>query len=114
MCIYYNTTMIVVNSATSVIQKRPKVDGFVTRSTTKTLNILLIGCGPHAKRVYLPALSSLRGRYDLCLKAVVEIANQRDVPREAANCLFQSVDLLFIPVFTDTYVGPPVLYKQRI
>lgn len=41
-----------------------------------TIKLALIGCGPHAKRIYLPALAALRRQYDLALSLVVELEGE--------------------------------------
>jgi hypothetical protein len=40
----------------------------------KNVKIALIGCGPHARKIYLPALQALRNRYPIELSIVVELA----------------------------------------
>lgn len=40
------------------------------------VKLALIGCGPHAKRIYLPALAALRREYDLELALAVELAGE--------------------------------------
>lgn len=42
-------------------------------SKTKSANIILIGCGPHSKRVYLPAIKNIE---QLNLKLVVDLESQ--------------------------------------
>ena len=42
-------------------------------------NILLIGCGPHAKRVYLPILKETEFEFGTKLKAVVELKEKEKV-----------------------------------
>jgi hypothetical protein len=46
-------------------------------SQKKTINLLLIGCGPHAKRIYLKALKDLQSKYALNLKLVVELKSKQ-------------------------------------
>ena len=39
----------------------------------ETPNIMLIGCGPHAKRVYVPKLKEIESEFGIKLKAIVEL-----------------------------------------
>jgi len=47
------------------------------------VRLALIGCGPHAKRIYLPALAALRSQYDLELELVVELKTARQAVASA-------------------------------
>lgn len=49
----------------------------------KKARIMLIGCGPHAKRVYLPALRELSGAIDLML--VIDLKCKESDVRSAAT-----------------------------
>lgn len=40
------------------------------------INVMLIGIGPHAKRIYLPFIQKYKEKYSIDLKAVVDIASQ--------------------------------------
>jgi hypothetical protein len=42
-------------------------------------NVLLIGCGPHAKRIYVPALRKLEEKGLAKLQAVVELEETRNI-----------------------------------
>lgn len=39
----------------------------------KQNNVLLVGCGPHAKRIYLPLIKKYSGKFNISLKSVVDI-----------------------------------------
>lgn len=45
----------------------------------KTPNIMLIGCGPHAKRVYVPKLKEIESEYGIKLKAIVELKEKKRI-----------------------------------
>lgn len=47
------------------------------------IRLALIGCGPHAKRIYLPALRALRSKFDLDLALVVELKGQLEQVKAA-------------------------------
>lgn len=61
-------------------------------------NILLIGCGAHAKRVYLPALKATECAFGTLLKAVVELTG-----KESDTNAFLSN---FYPSFRGIYIVP--------
>jgi predicted dehydrogenase len=42
-----------------------------------SVKLALIGCGPHARRIYLPALRALCSRHRIELELVVELASER-------------------------------------
>lgn len=44
----------------------------------KTPNIMLIGCGPHAKRVYVPKLKEVENEFEIKLKAIVELKEKQE------------------------------------
>ena len=46
---------------------------------------MLIGCGPHAKRIYLPAIEKLRKRIDIELLLVVDLYVTKDSVARAIN-----------------------------
>jgi len=87
------------------------MDTFNAAAKTKTLNVLLIGCGPHAKRVYLPALNKLQDQYGISLKSVVELNSQKDTTMRATKELFEDVDFLFTPPFKNAYAIPAKFEK---
>lgn len=59
-------------------------------------NILLIGIGPHSKRIYLPLIEKYRQQYDLDLKAIVEIAEKREDIEEYLTLKGYSPDIYFV------------------
>lgn len=106
MC-HYNTDIV---SLTKTVSSPSPETSVVVK--TKTLNLMLIGCGPHAKRVYLPALNVLRNKYDLKLRVVVELESQREATHATAGALFDNLEFLFTPPFSDPYLLPAALEKQ--
>lgn len=60
-------------------------------------NIILIGCGPHAKRVYLPALEKIG---NIKLELVVDLKSQGSAVHQVLK-EFQQTELLLIEPFTD-------------
>jgi hypothetical protein len=79
---------------------------------TKAVNAMLVGCGPHAKRVYLPALKQLKANANVHLKAVVELETQASDTRATTGQLFKSVDFVFTPPFKSAYELPAILKKK--
>jgi len=60
-------------------------------------NLILIGCGPHAKRVYLPAIQKLSG---VNVSLVVELESQRKVTGQTLF-KFDSTEVLYVEPFQD-------------
>ncbi len=65
---------------------------------TKSANIILIGCGPHSKRVYLPAIKNIE---HLNLKMVVDLEIQSSNV-ESSLIEFPETELLLIAPFDDS------------
>ena len=59
--------------------------------------IILVGCGPHAKRVYLPALRQLR---HIELSLVIDLESQETTVRNATKGI-PDTELWFIKPFAD-------------
>ena len=69
--------------------------------------IILVGCGPHAKRVYLPALHQLQ---HIELALIIDLESQEHSIRAAVKDS-PSIELWFIKPFSE---GIPVDLAQRI
>jgi len=61
-------------------------------------NYILVGLGPHAKRIYYPFLEKHRDRYGIRLKLLIELENQS---QKVANFLDQRIlrpeKILYLP-----------------
>lgn len=67
------------------------------KTIAKKAKIILIGCGPHARRVYLPALQKLS---NITLDLVVDLNSQEPIVRSSmAN--FDESELYFIEPFSE-------------
>ena len=66
-------------------------------------NILLIGCGPHAKRVYLPILKETEIEFGTKLKAVVELKEKENDVFECVNKFFDNVEYVYTEKFGSKY-----------
>ena len=44
----------------------------------KENNIMLIGCGPHAKRIYIPLIEKYNNKYKLFLKVIIDIKKNEE------------------------------------
>lgn len=66
----------------------------------KYVKLALIGCGPHARRIYLPALRALRRRYPLELSIVVELAPLAESVVAAVVANGFAPDTLFVDRFS--------------
>ena len=65
--------------------------------------ILLIGCGLHAKRVYLPILKELQNTYGEILKAVVELKDAKESTTKKINEDFKNVEFCFVEQMKDSF-----------
>ena len=72
----------------------------------KKSNIILIGCGPHARRVYLPALHRIS---NIKLELIIDLESQGSEVHKAAK-KFEQTELWLIQPFTD--VMPAELAKR--
>lgn len=65
-------------------------------------NVLLIGCGPHAKRIYVPALRKLEEKGLAKLQAVVELEETKNI----TNDYFQGDDIkqLYVKRLSSDYL----------
>lgn len=65
-------------------------------------NIILIGCGPHANRIYLPILKQLEqeGKANLCL--IVELESKKEEVFNRLEKFSIAPELLFIESFKNS------------
>ena len=64
---------------------------------------MLIGCGPHAKRVYMPILKETEKKYGTQLKAVVELKEKENETKKFINGFFKNVEFVFAEKFGIRY-----------
>ena len=69
--------------------------------------IILIGCGPHARRVYLPALHRIS---NIKLELIIDLESQGSEVHKAVK-KFEQTELWLIEPFTD--VMPCLLYTSN-
>ena len=69
------------------------------KNKTNNTNVLLIGCGPHAKRIYVPLLKKYKKRIDL--KCVVDVGEKKKDVNGFLNSL--KCDRYFIDTKQLTY-----------
>lgn len=51
----------------------------MNRVSLEPINLMVIGAGPHAKRIYFPSIKKLRDEgYDIRVKAVIELESRKD------------------------------------
>ena len=61
-------------------------------------NYILVGLGPHAKRIYYPFLEKHRTRYGICLKLLIELEGQsQKVASFLAGRALQPETILYLP-----------------
>ena len=70
----------------------------------KKPNIMLIGCGPHAKRVYLPILKQTEKKYNTKVKVIVELKRKEKETSEFVKKFFSDVKLLYVEEFYKTNI----------
>lgn len=66
-------------------------------------NILLIGCGPHAKRVYIPILNETKLEFGTQLKAIVELEEKKAEVSQYVKSLFNNVECVYVDKFEEEY-----------
>jgi len=74
--------------------------------------ILLIGCGPHALRIYLSALKNSWDKIGTELKAVVELQNKKEETVLIVDKYFANVEYIFVKPFTSSTKLPPLVQKK--
>jgi predicted dehydrogenase len=66
------------------------------------INLLLIGCGPHARTFYFPALRRLGSTYEARIKAVADLVGQRG----SVEGFLQEFDPSCERLYLDPFCGP--------
>lgn len=97
-------------TANSLISKL--TNGDLTEAATIKLNIMLIGCGPHSKRIYLPALIEEQRKKGATLKAVVELDDKKSETKGLVGAFFDGVKYISTAPFNHHHVLPAKLEKQ--
>ena len=69
----------------------------------RTPNIMLIGCGPHAKRVYVPKLKEIESNFGIKLKAVVELKEKQEDILPFVSKYFENVNYIFVDKFEEKF-----------
>ena len=69
----------------------------------KTPSIMLIGCGPHAKRVYVPKLKEIESKSGIKLKAVVELKEKKEDILPFVSKYFENVNYIFVDKFEEKF-----------
>lgn len=75
-------------------------------NTMKTVNVLLIGVGPHARRIYVPALFKFAAEFPVRLVAAVDLKRQKDTIDKYLQDQSYGLEMLYLDSF-DTAVGIP-------
>lgn len=66
-------------------------------------NILLIGCGPHAKRVYIPILKEIEVEFDAKLRAIVDLKEKELDVSQYVEKFFDNIEYLYVDKFEPQY-----------
>lgn len=64
-----------------------------------TPSILLIGCGPHAKRVYIPKLKEFEKEFKVKIKGIVELTDNKEEVMKFVSRYFANVNYIFTDKF---------------
>ena len=75
-------------------------------NTMKTINVLLIGVGPHARRIYVPALFKFALNLPVRLVAAVDIKHQKDIIDTYLHDQGYVLEMLYLDSF-DATAGIP-------
>ncbi len=72
------------------------------KNSNASTSIIMIGCGPHAKRIYLPALKNLIIKYNLKLALVIDLKSEESLVQTAISDQWKpEPELWFIDPFTE-------------
>ena len=67
----------------------------------QSINLILIGLGPHAKRIYIPGLLKLRKYFNINLKLVVDLESQLDSCTQYLSTLDVKPEIYTVKPFND-------------
>lgn len=79
----------------------------------KSVNLLLIGAGPHARRIYIPAFFDLASDYPVRLVAAVDLKRQQDVIDPYLNDRGYDMEMLYLDSF-DAAGGIPQYSREML
>lgn len=79
----------------------------------KVCNLILFGLGPHAKRIYMPALQKLQCRYNAQIKLVVELDITAKETAEYVNNINPYIDKYFVAPFTTKMPKDTEMYLDK-
>jgi hypothetical protein len=79
----------------------------------KTVNLLLIGVGPHATRIYVPAFFKLAADFPIRLVAAVDLKRQKDSVDSYLNDQGYDLEMLYLDPF-DAAAGIPDHTKAKL
>ena len=78
-------------------------------------NLLLIGCGSHAKRVYFPIFKTTERTFGTKIKAVVDLKEKKSDVSSFVTNYFSDVEGIYIDPFDDTFKHSiPTCLEQRL
>lgn len=78
------------------------------------IKLALIGCGPHARRIYLPVLAALRRQYDLDLVLAVELTAARESVATAMAANGFAPETMLVEPFNDRLPAQPSLQLSAL
>lgn len=80
----------------------------------KEANILLIGCGLHARRVYLPAFKNAKKEFNIKICAVVDLEHKKEEISPVVLRFFPNIEEVYIKPFPNdvTHILPNDIQQQ--
>lgn len=75
------------------------------------IRIILIGIGPHSKRVYLPALANLKEKFDVEILLAIDVKSEAEKVRHYFDLHGYVINTLFIDPFT---AGMPEAFRIEL
>lgn len=85
----------------------------VTDKTMKAVNVLLIGVGPHARRIYVPALFTFASNLPVRLIAAVDLKRQKDTVDTYLRDQGYELEMLYLDPF-DAVAGIPDQTRTKL
>jgi hypothetical protein len=78
----------------------------------KTVNLLVVGVGPHARRIYVPALFTFASGFPIRLVAAVDLKRQKDTVDAYLKEQKYEMEMLYLDYF-DAAAGIPRQNETR-
>ena len=94
-------TPICPTASRSPIDRSAHAPAAAAAAAAAATNLLLIGCGPHARRAYLPAIQGLARSHHVNLSVVIDIDQARASVLDTIHKTELHPEILFVEPFTE-------------